>query len=209
MRKKLADLRGKLVAWRGWETSSRHNKTWICVSKAKISLWDGKTCIKKSFNNNVIQVDHFWLTADNKKELHPQQIAQYEKIGGLGIVKTYMRNDGTIDYTIRKPSNIYCVESFIEALNEHFKGMAVKERIQHLSYISNILNNHTLENPTVYSLNYGVDKFKDDIFKELEYLQSCDVATDKALKTVKMNGKCKKLNLFKLPKKSISKTKGF
>ena len=50
---------------------------------------------------------------------------------------------------------------------------------------------------------------KNDIFNELEYLKSCDVATDKALKTVKMNGKCKKLNLINLPKKSITKTKGF
>ena len=104
MREKLADLRGKLVAWRGWETGSRHNRTWICVSKASITQWDGITPIQKSFNKNVIKVDHFWLTADQRSELHPQPITQYEKVGGLGVVKTYMRNDGTIDYTVRKPS---------------------------------------------------------------------------------------------------------
>ena len=45
MREKLAYLRGKLVAWRGWETGSRHNRTWICVSKASITQWDGITPI--------------------------------------------------------------------------------------------------------------------------------------------------------------------
>jgi len=209
MRKKLADLRGKLVAWRGWETSSRHNKTWICISQAKISLWDGKSCIKKSFSNEVIKVDHFWLTADNKDELKPQEIAQYEKVGGIGVVKTYMRNDGTIDYTVRKPSNLYCVESFIEVLNDSFKGMTVKGRIKNLLFIKDILDKHSQEIPTVYSYNYGFDKFQNEVIRELEYLQRCDIATDKALKTVKMIGKCKKLNLLKIPKQVKNNTKGF
>ena len=209
MRKKLANLRGKLVAWKGWETGSRHNRTWICISKASISEWDGITPIQKSFNEHVIKVDHFWLTADKKNELHPQTINQYEKVCGLGVVKTYMRNDGTIDYTVRKPSSIYCVENFIEAFNDNFKGMPIKERIKNLQLAKKLIDEHTLENPKLYCMIFNFNKFKDSIFEELEYLQSCDVATDKALKTVKMNGKCKKLNLINLPKKSITKTKGF
>jgi len=209
MRKNLENLRGKLVAWKGWETGSRHNRTWICISKASISEWDSITPIQKSFNKDVIKVDHFWLTADKKNELHPQTINQYEKVCGLGVVKTYMRNDGTIDYTVRKPSSIYCVENFIEAFNDNFKGMPIKERIKNLQLAKKLIDEHTLENPKLYCMIFNFNKFKDSIFEELEYLQSCDVATDKALKTVKMNGKCKKLNLINLPKKSITKTKGF
>jgi len=209
MRKNLENLRGKLVAWKGWETGSRHNRTWICISKASISEWDSITPIQKSFNKDVIKVDHFWLTADKKNELHPQTINQYEKVCGLGVVKTYMRNDGTIDYTVRKPSSIYCVENFIEAFNDNFKGMPIKERIKNLQLAKKLIDEHTLENPKLYCMIFNFNKFKDSISKELEYLQSCDIASDKALKTVKMNGKCKKLNLVKLPKKSITKTKGF
>jgi len=209
MRKKLANLRGKLVAWKGWETGSRHNRTWICISKASISEWDGITPIQKSFNEDVIKVDHFWLTADKKNELHPQTINQYEKVCGLGVVKTYMRNDGTIDYTVRKPSSIYCVENFIEAFNDNFKGMSIKGRIKNLELAKELLDEHTPENPRLYSMIFNFDKFKNSIYSELEFLKLSDKANDKALKTVKMNGKCKKLNLIKLPKKSISKTKGF
>ena len=209
MREKLADLRGKLVAWRGWETGSRHNRTWICISKASISKWDGITPIQKSFNKDVIKVDHFWLTADKKNELHPQIINQYEKVCGLGIVKTYMRNDGTIDYTVRKPSNIYCVENFIEAFNDNFKGMPIKERIKNLELAKELLDEHTKKNPRLYCMIFDFNKFKNSIYSELEFLKLSDKANDKALKTVKMNGKCKKLNLIKLPKKSITKTIGF
>ena len=47
MRKTLADFRGKLVAWKGWETSQRHNRTWICISKAYVILWDRNMAIQK------------------------------------------------------------------------------------------------------------------------------------------------------------------
>ena len=38
MRKNLEDLRRELVAWKGWETNSRHNNTWACISKATVTL---------------------------------------------------------------------------------------------------------------------------------------------------------------------------
>ena len=39
MRKNLENLRGQLVAWKGWETNSRHNNTWACISKATVTPW--------------------------------------------------------------------------------------------------------------------------------------------------------------------------
>ena len=47
MRKTLANFRGKLVAWKGWETSQRHNRTWICISKAYVILWDKNIAVQK------------------------------------------------------------------------------------------------------------------------------------------------------------------
>ena len=38
MRKNLADLRGQLVAWKGWETNSRYNNTWACISKPTVTV---------------------------------------------------------------------------------------------------------------------------------------------------------------------------
>ena len=46
---------------------------------------------------------------------------QYEKLGGIGIVKSYMRNDGSIDYTIKRPPKIYCIERIIRKLNDTFE----------------------------------------------------------------------------------------
>jgi hypothetical protein len=53
------------------------------------------------------------------------------------------------------------------------------------------------------------DQFKKDILEELEFFESSFKATQKALKTVKQNGKCKKLDLLRVKKQTKVKTKGF
>ena len=101
MRKTLADLRGKLVAWRGWETSQRHNRTWICISKAYVIKWDRNAAIQKIVEKKGgFYIDHFWLSGD-KEKMEPQTIKLYDKVGGVGIVRTYMRKNGSIDYIIK------------------------------------------------------------------------------------------------------------
>ena len=95
MRKNLADLRGQLVVWMGWETNSRHKNTWTCISKATVTPWDYKTPIQKSFTKNLTKVDHFWLISNYAEEYHHEN-NQYEKLGGIGVVKSYMRKDGLI-----------------------------------------------------------------------------------------------------------------
>ena len=208
MRKNLESLRGKLVAWKGWETNSRHNNTWACISKATVTPWKFNVPIQKSFTENLTKVDHFWLTSDQKNNTE-QVSLQYEKLGGIGIVKSYMRNDGSIDYTLKRPPKIYCIEGIIRMFNETFDSLADKERIQRLIVIKDLINTHTPENPTLYSMLEDFEKFKNNIFEELRFLESSFRVTQKSLKTVRQNGKCKKLNLIKLPKKSTTKTKGF
>ena len=139
MRKNLADLRGQLVAWKGWETNSRYNNTWACISKATVTPWRFNIPIQKSFTKDLTKVDHFWLTSDQKNNIQ-QESMQYEKLGGIGIVKSYMRNDGSIDYTIKRPPKIYCIERIITKLNDTFEHLADKERIKGLKDIKQLLS---------------------------------------------------------------------
>jgi len=208
MRKNLENLRGKLVAWKGWETSSRHNNTWACISKATVTPWRFNVPIQKSFTGNLTKVDHFWLTSDQKNNIEEVSM-QYEKLGGIGIVKSYMRNDGSIDYTLKKPQGIYCIEAIIRIFNETFDSFTDIERIKRLKDVKDLINSHTPENPSLYSMLEDFEKFKNNVFEELSFLESSHSITSKTLNSAKMNGKCKKLNLIKLPKKSISKIKGF
>ena len=208
MRKNLESLRGKLVAWKGWETNSRHNNTWACISKATVTPWKFNVPIQKSFTQNLTKVDHFWLTSDQKNNIEEVSM-QYEKLCGIGIVRSYMRKDGSIDYTLKKPQGIYCIEAIIKIFNETFDTFTDIERIKRLKDVKDLINAHTPENPTLYSLREDFKIFKNNIFEELEFLESSHSITSKTLKSTKMNGKCKKLNLVKLPKKLITKTKGF
>ena len=208
MRKNLADLRGQLVAWKGWETNSRHNNTWACISKATVTPWRFNIPIQKSFTKDLIKVDHFWLTSDQKNNIQ-QESLQYEKLGGIGIVKSYMRNDGWIDYTIKRPPQIYCIEQIIRKLNDGFRDLADKERIKGLKDIKELIDLHTPENPTLFSMLTDFNRFKKEVFDELEFLESSHALTTKALKTVKMNGKCKKLDLLRVKKQIKPKSKGF
>ena len=210
MRKSLADLRGQLVAWKGWETNTRHNKTWTCISKASVTPWHYKTPIQKSFTQNITKVDHFWLTSDQTDKFKHQSY-QYEKVGGLGIVKSYMRNDGSIDYTIKKPAEprMFCMEGFVSRFNETFKDVTDEKRIEELTFVKQLIDLHSIENPRLYSMLMDFDYFKKDVLEELEFLESSFEATKKALKTVKQNGKCKKLDLLRVKKQTKVKTKGF
>jgi len=210
MRKNLADLRGQLVVWMGWETNSRYNNTWTCISKATVTPWDYKTPIQKSFTKNLTKVDHFWLISNYSDEYHHQN-NQYEKLGGIGIVKSYMRKDGSIDYTIKKPDEpkLYCIEGFIDRFNETFKNIKDEERIKELSFVKELLDTHSKQNPTIYSMLMERDEFKKSISDELDFVKSSYEATNKALKTVKMNGKCKKLDLLRVKKQIKPKSKGF
>ena len=208
MRKNLADLRGQLVAWKGWETNSRHNNTWACISKATVTPWRFNIPIQKSFTKDLTKVDHFWLTTDQKNNIQ-QESMQYEKLGGIGIVKSYMRNDGSIDYTIKRPPKIYCIERIIDRLNEILHQLADKEKIENLKNIKELIDAHTPENPTLYSMLTDFYGFKKEVYSELEFLESSHALTTKALKTVKMNGKCKKLDLLRVKKQIKPKSKGF
>ena len=72
-----------------------------------------------------------------------------------------------------------------------------------------LIDTHTPENPRLYSMLIEFDVFKKEVYTDLEFRKSSLEATNKALKTVKMNGKCKKLDLLRVKKQIKPKSKGF
>ena len=208
MRKTLADLRGKLVAWRGWETSQRHNRTWICISKAYVIRWDRNAAIQKIVEKKGgFYIDHFWLSGD-KEKIEPQPIKLYNKVGGVGIVRTYMRKNGSIDYTIKMPSDLWNVESFIDLYNEEYKQTTPKQKIERLNEgLKHIKDHETNNEHILYGITRSISSLKKELEEEKRYIKNSVNATEKALKTATMNGKCSKINLFK--NKKIVKVKGF
>ena len=210
MRTTLAEYRGKLVAWTGWETSQRHNRTWICIAKAYVIPWDRNAAIQKIVKEKGgIHLHHFWLTGD-KKTKTPQPIRLYNKLGGVGVVRTYMRKDGSIDYTLKMPSNMWSIEDFIDLYNDEYKQTTPKQKIQRLAEgLKNIKKHETDNNHILYGLTRSVKSLKKELEEEKKFIENSVEATDKALKTVKMNGKCKNLNLIQFPKRKSTKSKSF
>tara|TARA_R100000700_G_scaffold28179_1_gene35037 strand:- start:739 stop:1365 length:627 start_codon:yes stop_codon:yes gene_type:complete len=208
MRESLKDLRGKLVAWHGWETSQRHNRTWICISKAYVIQWDRNAAIQKIVEKKGgFYLDHFWLSGD-KNTIEPQPIKLYNKVGGVGIVRTYMRKNGSIDYTIKMPSDLWNVESFIDLYNEEYKQTTPKQKIERLNEgLKHIKDHETNSEHILYGITRSISSLKNELLEEKRYIENSVNATEKALKTATMNGKCSKINLFK--NKKIVKAKGF
>tara|TARA_R100000231_G_scaffold5980_1_gene8993 strand:+ start:1291 stop:1917 length:627 start_codon:yes stop_codon:yes gene_type:complete len=208
MRESLKDLRGKLVAWHGWETSQRHNRTWICISKAYVIQWDRNAAIQKIVEKKGgFYLDHFWLSGD-KNTIEPQPIKLYNKVGGVGIVRTYMRKNGSIDYTIKMPSDLWNVESFIDLYNEEYKQTTPKQKIERLNEgLKHIKDHETNSEHILYGITRSISSLKNELLEEKRYIENSVNATEKALKTATMNGKCSKINLFK--NKKIVKVKGF
>ena len=95
-----------------------------------------------------------------------------------------MRKDGSIDYTIKKPDEpkLYCIEGFIDRFNETFKNLKDQERIKQLSFVKELLDTHSKENPTIYSMFIERDEFKKVFSDELEFVKSSYELTSKALK---------------------------
>jgi len=208
MRESLKDLRGKLVAWHGWETSQRHNRTWICISKAYVIEWDRNAAIQKIVEKKGgFYLDYFWLSGD-KNTIEPQPIKLYNKVGGVGIVRTYMRKNGSIDYTIKMPSDLWNVESFIDLYNEEYKQTTPKQKIERLNEgLKHIKNHETNSEHILYGISRSISSLKKELEEEKRYIKNSVNATERALKTATMNGKCSKINLFK--NKKIEKVKGF
>lgn len=210
MRKTLAELEGQWVAFSGWETGSRHNQTWVCVSKAYVRVWNKDDSVQTAVKRKGgYRFDHLWLTGDGEKS-PPQGLKMFDRIGGIGIVRKYQRNDGTFDYTVKSPRGRYSIEEFLDQYNENFEKSSQQERLDLLQQALQVVEAHQNgSDDIVFGMAKSVSRFKTEISaQELEIRRSIE-ATESALKTATMNGKCKSLDVVSFSARTARKSKGF
>ena len=89
MRIRLADLEGELVAFSGWETGYKHNRTWTCLSNPHVCIWDRDTCVQDAVKQKGgHRFDHLWMSGDKRRNA-PQEVKAFKKVGGVGVVRRY------------------------------------------------------------------------------------------------------------------------
>lgn len=209
-RSNLQALEGKLVAFTGWETGSRHNQTWICVSKPYVRIWDKNESVQEAVKKKGgYYFDHLWLTGDNRS-VESQDLEMFGKIGGVGVVRRYERKNGTFDFTVMSPDNRYQIEEFIDIYNEGFEERSQKERLKMLQDAITMIEAHESGSDNiVFGMSKSVSEFKQEMLQQELEIKRSVAATEKALKTATMNGKCKAINLLTLNNKKTAKPKGF
>ncbi len=210
MRKTLAEFEGQLVAFSGWETGSRHNQTWVCVSKPYVCVWNRddsvQAAVKKKGGHRF---DHLWLSGDTERN-KPQGLKMFEKIGGIGVVRQYQRSDGSHDYTVKSPADRFCIEEFFDLYNKDFEKNTQEQRLELLQAALKVVERHQGgSRQIIFGMATSVSSFKAEITEqELEIRRSIE-ATKLTLETATMNGKCKALNVVNFPNRTARNSKGF
>jgi len=210
MRRTLKEFEGQLVAFSGWETGSRHNQTWVCVSKPYVCVWNRDDSVQTAVKRKGgYRFDHLWLTGDEQRS-KPQGLKMFEKIGGIGVVRQYQRSDGSLDYTVKSPRDRYSIEEFLDQYNENFEKSSQQERLDLLQQALRVVEAHQNgSDEIVFGMAKSVSHFKAEISaQELEIRRSIE-ATEIALETATMNGKCKSLDVVSFSTRTVRKSKGF
>lgn len=210
MRKTLKEFEGKWVAFSGWETGSRHNRTWVCVSKPYVCVWNRDDSVQTAVKRKGgYRFDHLWLTGDDTKS-PPQELMMFGKIGGVGIVRKYKRTDGTFDYTVKSPSGRYSIEEFLDLYNEDFYERTQQERLVMLQNALQLVDAHQSgSDDIVYGIAKSVTRFREELLEQETEIRRSIAATESALKTATMNGKCKSLDVLRFTARPSAKSKGF
>ena len=134
----------------------------------------------------------------------------FGKIGGVGVVRRYERKNGTFDFTVMSPDNRYQIEEFIDIYNEGFEERSQKERLKMLQDAITMIEAHESGSDNiVFGMSKSVSEFKQEMLQQELEIKRSVAATEKALKTATMNGKCKAINLLTLNNKKTAKPKGF
>lgn len=210
MRRTLKEFEGQLVAFSGWETGSRHNQTWVCVSKPYVCVWNRddsvQTAVKKK---GGYRFDHLWLSGDTERN-KPQGLKMFQKIGGIGIVRQYQRSDGSLDYTVKSPADRFCIEEFFDLYNKDFEKNTQQQRLELLQAALKVVEKHQSgSSQIIFGMASSVSSFKTEIAEQELEIRRSIAATESALQTATMNGKCKSLNVLGFPARPSAKSKGF
>lgn len=210
MRKTLKEFEGQWVAFAGWETGSRHNQTWVCVSKPYVCVWNRDDSVQTAVKGKGgYRFDHLWLTGDDTN-IPPQGVKMFKKIGGVGIVRKYKRSDGTYDYTVKSPSGRYSIEEFLDLYNEDFYERTQQERLVMLQNALQLVDEHQSGSDNIiYGVAKSVSSFKKELLEQETEIRRSIAATKTALESATMNGKCKSLEVLSFTARPSAKSKGF
>jgi len=210
MRITLADLEGELVAFSGWQTGFKHNRTWTCLSNPYVCIWDKDSSVQDSIKQKGgHRFDHLWMSGDKRKNT-PQQVKSFLKVGGVGVVRRYTRTNGTIDFTVKTPSNRWGIENFLDIYNDNFNKTSMKEKLELIEEGLEQVKSHRSDSEDIlFGITKSVSTFEKELLEIQQELSSSIEITEKTLKTAKMKGKCKKIDQLIFPTRTNSKTKGF
>jgi len=211
MRKTLAFFENKFVAFGGWETGTRHNRAWICLSKPYVVPWDKDGSVQESLKRkNGHRFDHLWLTGD-QKQMPKQRISTFKKIGGVGIVRKYRRNDGTVDYTVKIPDQRMIIEDFLDMYNDSFDSTTQVEKVEMIENALECVALHKDESKEdiLFGMARSVSSFYSELLELHKKMKRSIEITEKTLKTVKAKGKCKSLDVVNFRSGSLPPTSGF
>ena len=210
MRITLADLEGELVAFSGWETGYKHNRTWTCLSNTHVCIWDRDTCVQDAVKQKGgHKFDHLWMSGDKKRNT-PQEVKAFKKVGGVGVVRRYTRTNETIDFTVKTPPERWSIEDFLDLYNDSFSKTGMKEKLELIEEgLESVKLHRSNSKDILFGIAKSVSAFEKELLETQQELSSSIEITEKTLKTAKMKGKCKKLNQLIFPTRTNSKSKGF
>jgi hypothetical protein len=210
MRITLADLEDELVAFSGWQTGFKHNRTWTCLSRPHVCIWDRDTCIQDAVKQKGgHRFDHLWMSGDKERNA-PQPVNSFQKVGGIGVVRRYKRTNGTIDFTVKTPPERWSIEDFLDLYNDQVQITTQKEKLKMIEEgLKQVALHESNTEYILFGIAKSVSSFKEELLKFKHELSSSIEITERTLKTAKMKGKCKNLNQLIFPSRTISRSKGF
>ena len=213
MRTSLAKWEGKIVAFNGWYTSARFNQTWVCVKNAYVIPWDMDSSVQDMANKSGgVKLDHFWFSPDQSardEKMYTNKNLVYKRIGSIGIVGKYRRNDGSLDFTV-KATGMYSLEDSIRRLNNQIdRGCSLEGRLfvldEHIKLIEKCQNGEGI----VFGMTRGVSEYYQELLEQREQAKRSLKLQKEKEKTVLKNGKCMNLNQAKFKSKALKPPQGF
>ena len=201
-------MEGQLVAVRGRLSGFGHRKDLFCLANCAINLWDGNSTVKACIDEQpgVVQVDHLWVSLESETT----EVKRYERFGLLGRVGWYSKADGSVDLGIVDPGNNLIIDDLMRDIaNRPQKDSAATTR-NLLRANQKLIAKHEKGEVILWGVDCDLASFSKIIDRYLHKYSKTVEASDKALGTATMNGRCKQLReVAKMPRQALKKASGF
>ena len=201
-------MEGQLVAVRGRLSGFGHRKNLFCLANCAINLWDRKSTIRACIDEQpgVVQVDHLWVSLE-EEELN---IKRYERCGMLGRVGRYSRADGSVDLGIVKPGINQTIDDLCHYIVNRPKKDCAATTLNVLRASQEAIAKHEKGEMILWGVDVDLATFSKLIDRYLHKYSKTVEASNKALATATMNGRCKQLReVVQMPRQALKKASGF